>query len=1420
MATSFTTIPATLIKNAVDVQSPWDADLPDSASKPSTVGVGEVVATDSPIEGTVRLITEDDSLMWYVNAAWKTIYSLSTLDARYVNVIGDTMTGTLVSPRIQFNIAATPATNADGLLQWNATDGTLDLGMSGGDITQQIGQELFMKVRNVSGTLIPNGSPVYVSGRTGNRPNIYLAKSNAESTSEVIGLTTQDIDSPADGFVTTLGYVRQIKTDYSGAGNWGTTWVEGDKLYVSKTVAGQLTNVEPSAPHHSDVVGIVAIVGGAGIGSILVNIQMHKTLEELTDVDGTALTTTGQFPNWNQTAGYFDFDKNINDYLPLSTYNTTNTDTLGPQGWIPEQDWSKATVSIVSTTKLQIVITSPTNLAYYWRGNKTNLGATTLTVTSTIDKAEGLWYCYSMNGTDFVLNQTPFYIYDNISGSIRADLMIWEFYWDNTNNTTIWIQPEFHSNQLSRGEHGYLHEAFGTRYSNGLDITYGLTASNADTRVKLTSGEIHDEDISGYIIHSDTPTAIWEQILGSAGTADANYAALPIYYLSGATPVWRKTTTSSYPFLPVSNNYIYYNRDNAGTWDYATSVGSTSYVVYWIVATTNQSEPIVVIPGRLGNANLTAAQAETFPNLTGLFTEFKLMYRIIYQTSAANSNNGKCKINSVVDYRRDAISNNSSATSTPSAALVSFTPTATIAATNVQAAIEEVVTDADATYLKLDCSNDPLTGDLKLTPTANSTTTLQIFKQDGTTPVLDVDTTNGRVGIGTATPETNLQISGPSVTITDQPAGSMVSIFATDVLANNINKGGSINFGGYYNSNGTVKENYGWIQGAKENSTDANSRGYLRFGTMGVEYMRISSSGEIGFFGAGPTSGRYSFSLAMIGTAARSIGMERHTTANTAGNNLTIQAGGATSAATDKAGGILLLQAGIGTGATRGTVQIGTRYPTTSGTGDNIAITNALCVFSTAADTTWVTMGSGSTTGGIAGNSFNVSGQVVGYFASYRHTTANTAGNVLIVQAGGATSGATDKAGGQLILKSGISTGTGTSQILLQTATPGTTGTSDNSFVTRVTIDNTGATFSGPVYSTTTREKLTANRTYYVRTDGSDSNTGLADSSGGAFLTWGAAITKCKTLDLAGYTVTIQDGSGGTHSYTELVTVTDIIGGNLVLQGAAMTLQETATSATVAAGTTSTKGTVTKTGQFTGNDYQGYWAYFVTDGVYRVIDSNTNDVLTLVGYAPSSTTQDVSIYYPTTIIQNGTSQTLLIKNQDSVAIYDIKFTSSKANASLPLVGTSGIELYNARQITFERVFFDCSFFASVLCRSDITKCAGYITFNGGTVVVHVQSIVWLYGSRFKTSANANINANYAGYINVREQTVIDGGASSACNVQRHSILRFPSTYEVVRNAGVGINASLFGLADGTANNQYSGNTTDESADATSYGYID
>jgi hypothetical protein len=79
------------------------------------------------------------------------------------------------------------------------------------------------------------------------------------------------------------------------------------------------------------------------------------------------------------------------------------------------------------------------------------------------------------------------------------------------------------------------------------------------------------------------------------------------------------------------------------------------------------------------------------------------------------------------------------------------------------------------------------------------------------------------------------------------------------------------------------------------------------------------------------------------------------------------------------------------------------------------------------------------------------------------------------------------------------------------------------------------------------RETLAAARSYFVRTDGSNSNTGLVNNAAGAFLTIQKAIDTVAALDLNGFAVTVQVGDG-TYSAGALV-AQPFLAGPVTLQG-------------------------------------------------------------------------------------------------------------------------------------------------------------------------------------------------------------------------------------------------------------------------------
>jgi hypothetical protein len=132
------------------------------------------------------------------------------------------------------------------------------------------------------------------------------------------------------------------------------------------------------------------------------------------------------------------------------------------------------------------------------------------------------------------------------------------------------------------------------------------------------------------------------------------------------------------------------------------------------------------------------------------------------------------------------------------------------------------------------------------------------------------------------------------------------------------------------------------------------------------------------------------------------------------------------------------------------------------------------------------------------------------------------------------------------------------------------------------TYDASADTGKKVLLQTAMRDKLTANRTYYVRTDGSNSNNGLADSAGGAWLTWDYAVDfVVANLDLAGYTCTIQCGGSGSRTFSNATVSLNpwTGGGTLQLLGNTTTPSEvtwdgtgTKLTATLGIGTLEVKG--------------------------------------------------------------------------------------------------------------------------------------------------------------------------------------------------------------------------------------------------------
>lgn len=198
-----------------------------------------------------------------------------------------------------FGLEANGTSLEPGKMAWSTQDGTVDVGLPNG-VTMQLGQEMYYLARNNTGTTIPNGTVVQFAGALGNSGRLIMQPALASALVPpvyIMGVTTQDVPTGTDGYVTAFGMVRQIDTR-GGAENWQ----DGDLLYVSGSVAGGMTKIPPTTPVPKIL--IAAVTNAATNGNIFVRPTFGESLANLHDVKITN-PQNGDVLKYNATAGYW-----------------------------------------------------------------------------------------------------------------------------------------------------------------------------------------------------------------------------------------------------------------------------------------------------------------------------------------------------------------------------------------------------------------------------------------------------------------------------------------------------------------------------------------------------------------------------------------------------------------------------------------------------------------------------------------------------------------------------------------------------------------------------------------------------------------------------------------------------------------------------------------------------------------------------------------------------------------------------------------------------------------------------------------------------------------------------------------------------------------------------------------------------------
>ena len=180
---------------------------------------------------------------------------------------------------------------------------------------------LITNVYNSTGSTIPKGSVVYISGRhSSNLPTIALAQGNNEENSyKTFALVENDIETSNQGVVIQAGKIENLNLPTS-------SYTDGDVVYLSPTTPGGITTTKPLAPYHICKIGSITRAHPT-FGSIEIKIENGWQLDELSDVQIAAVPADSTILQFSRVDSLWH-DVSINNAIGTKYLKPSDTTSL------------------------------------------------------------------------------------------------------------------------------------------------------------------------------------------------------------------------------------------------------------------------------------------------------------------------------------------------------------------------------------------------------------------------------------------------------------------------------------------------------------------------------------------------------------------------------------------------------------------------------------------------------------------------------------------------------------------------------------------------------------------------------------------------------------------------------------------------------------------------------------------------------------------------------------------------------------------------------------------------------------------------------------------------------------------------------------------------------------------------------------